>query len=144
MEMRNGQIVLNIAVGKADEMATLYDFPGEGLATLEPAIKDYRQDKQKQVVTKKTIVPQLSMKQICERYFVKKPNVLNLDIEGLGARALMGNDWSNPKCIPDFIIIEDNVLNEISGDPSIKEILTKNGYNTLGGMVNENSFYVKK
>ena len=142
--MRNGYTVLNIAVGKADEMATLYDFPGEGLATLEPTIKDYRAKNQKQTVTNKTIVPQLSMKQICERYFVKKPNVLNLDIEGLGARALMGNDWSNPKCIPDFIIIEDNVLNKVSGDASISKVLGDNGYISMGYKVNENSFYVKK
>ena len=86
----------------------------------------------------------MSMKQICERYYVKKPNVLNIDIEGLGARALVGNDWTNPKCVPDFIIAEENVLNKISGDPSISEILRKNGYVALEEIKNENSFYVRK
>lgn len=48
-------------------------------------------------------VHSISMKTLCENYYVKRPNFLNLDIEGHGAQALLTNDWSNPKCVPEIV-----------------------------------------
>ena len=52
----------------------------------------------------------MNMTQLCERYLLKKPQFLNLDIEGYGTKALEGNDWSNPKCRPELIFSENNAL----------------------------------
>lgn len=43
------------------------------------------------------------MKLLCERFFNRKPNFLNLDIEGHGSETLMSNDWTNDKCVPEII-----------------------------------------
>ena len=45
-------------------------------------------------------IPELSMRQICDRYFQRKVNFLSLDIEGYEYKALEGNDWNNPLCRP--------------------------------------------
>lgn len=33
---------------------------------------------------------------------------MNLDVQGYGGKVLEGNDWSNPKCVPELIISEIN------------------------------------
>ena len=68
------------------------------------------------------------MKQLCERYFYRRPLFLNVDIEGYGYQALNSNDWSNQLCNPDIIFSENNWLNAVSGLPQTETILTKNGY----------------
>lgn len=45
-------------------------------------------------------VPSITLKQICERYYYRKPIFMNLDIEGYGSKALLSNDWTNDKCVP--------------------------------------------
>ncbi len=39
-------------------------------------------------VTEEIKVPSMSMKQLCNRYFHRKPLFINLDIEGYGSKAL--------------------------------------------------------
>ena len=43
------------------------------------------------------------MKQLCERFYYRRPIFMNLDIEGYGPRALQYNDWKNIKCVPELI-----------------------------------------
>ncbi len=50
-------------------------------------------------------VPTISLKQICERYFYRRPVFFSLDIEGMEAMALQGNDWNNSYCRPDVWIV---------------------------------------
>ncbi len=50
----------------------------------------------------------MTIRQLCERFYFRKPTFMNLDIEGYGGRALLTNDWNNPKCVPDVIFSEIN------------------------------------
>ena len=62
-------------------------------------------------------VPSMSIKQLCERFYFRKPTFMNLDIEGYGGRALLTNDWNNSKCVPDVIFSEINEETKQSGFP---------------------------
>ena len=74
-------------------------------------------------------IPSIGLKQLCERYYFKKPMFLNLDVEGLGGYALKQNDWENPKCRPEMILAEENALNDKAlGNMSIQQFLEKHGY----------------
>lgn len=44
---------------------------------------------------------------------------MSLDIEGVGYEALSSNDWSDPLCIPQFIIVED-IYSKVSEGGSVK------------------------
>lgn len=48
------------------------------------------------------------MTELCHRYYDKKPNYMNLDVEGFSTFALLHNDWSDPKCKPEIITVEIN------------------------------------
>jgi hypothetical protein len=74
---------------------------------VNPKVKDFAV---KLNVTKEVKVPSLSMKQLCERFYPHRPLFLTLDIEGNGALALQGNDWSNRLCVPDVIFSEMNAF----------------------------------
>ncbi len=45
------------------------------------------------------------MGDLCHQYFIKKPVFLSIDVEGVGYNVLIGNDWNNPKCVPDIIVV---------------------------------------
>ncbi len=120
-------------------MATLYEFKRGGRATISQKVKDQKKD----VSIGSLIVPQLSMKQICERYFFKKVNFFTIDVEGMASLIFQSNDWSNPLCVPEFIIVEDNKLNDFSGLRPIPEVLTEKGYVQLAN-VRTNAVYVLK
>ena len=66
-------------------------------------------------------IPTIGLKQLCERYYFKRPKFLNLDVEGLGGYALKQNDWDSPKCRPEIILAEENEWNNKAiGDMSIR------------------------
>lgn len=50
----------------------------------------------------------ITMADLCHKYYKAKPNLLNIDIEGIGEIVLQANDWSTDKCIPDIIFAEDD------------------------------------
>ena len=50
--------------------------------------------KENKIVTKTSVIASINMTQICDRFLMKKPLFLSLDIEGYGSLALQGNDWS--------------------------------------------------
>ncbi len=73
------------------------------------------------------------MKQLCQRYFKKKPNYMNIDIQGVTTKLLKSNDWDNPKCRPQVMFPElDNVPNGVnnknSWTVSHREFLEQKGY----------------
>ena len=70
------------------------------------------------------------MKQLCQRYFKKKPNYMNIDIQGVTTKLLKSNDWNNPKCRPQIIFPElDNLPNSADfWEISHKEYLEGKGY----------------
>ena len=92
-------------------MATLYEFNMPGQSTINPNVAEYKESETKSFKKGETIVPQMSMKQLCERFITKKVNFFNLDIEGMGPTVLQTNNWDNPLCVPEFILAEDNILN---------------------------------
>lgn len=53
---------------------------------------------------------------------------MNLDIEGYGSKALLSNDWTNDKCVPDVIFSEINEETRQSGLELPEAILTRFGY----------------
>ena len=109
-EQRPKEQNINAAAGVEDEMVKLYINKIPGRSTISKDVKEEK-DLPKQPFIKEVMVPGLSMKEICERYFMKKVDFFTLDVEGVGGMVLESNDWSNPLCVPDFIIVEDNKLN---------------------------------
>ena len=91
-------------------MVKLYINKVPGQSTISKDVKENK-NSQRKPFYKEVMVPGLSMKEICERYFMKKVDFFTLDVEGVGGMVLESNDWSNPLCVPDFIIVEDNDLN---------------------------------
>lgn len=50
----------------------------------------------------------MTLGQLCDRYFLKKPNIMSFDIEGLDYSVFEKNNWTNPKCYPEVIINQNN------------------------------------
>ena len=50
------------------------------------------------------LVATITMKKLCENYYLKRPIFMTLDIEGYGSQALLTNDWENPICRPSIIL----------------------------------------
>ena len=124
-------------------MVTLYLNARPGRSTLSKEVKDTRGTKHK--FEKEIKVPGLSLKEICERYFLRKVNLLIVDVEGFGGQVLEGNDWNNPLCRPEVIIAEDNILNKVANAPDLKKMLPKHGYVYVTGMaITENAVFVLK
>lgn len=98
---------LNFAIAQNLTYTTLYDIVGtEAMSTINSEVKDTLINKNYKVT--KTDVPTMTMKELCHRYYLRKPNYMNLDIEGFSTFALLGNDWTDPKCMPEIITIEVN------------------------------------
>lgn len=82
-------------------------------------------------------MPTISLKQICERYFYRRPVFISLDIEGMEGKALEQNEWNNSYCRPDVWIVE--VFKEEKSDDGTKrynqslaeELLSRNGYKAI-------------
>ena len=81
------------AIGDSDVFLTLYEMSEDSSSTVSPLVKEIAAKSSK--VVQETRVPSMNMKDLCLRFFPRKPLFLNLDIEGYGAKALEGNDWDN-------------------------------------------------
>ena len=57
----------------------------------------------------------ISMADLCHKYFKAKPNLLNIDVEGIGETVLRANDWLTDRCVPDIIYAEDAEPNRKAG-----------------------------
>ena len=49
----------------------------------------------------------ISLADLCHTYYKKKPNFMNIDLQGMGEMILRSNDWTNDKCVPEIIYAED-------------------------------------
>ena len=127
---RDQQLNVNFAVGKKDEFATLYEYDFDSsFSTISKEVNEYLiNEEKKKPASQEVTIAELSLKQVCERYFLRKVNYFTLDIEGYGAQVLMGNDWANPKCRPELIMSENNKLTVASKLPNMRDFLAEKGY----------------
>lgn len=81
------------------------------------------------------------MRDLCHKYYLKKPKFMSLDIEGYGYAPLSSNDWDNDLCVPELIIAEDSAYNVASGLPPIAGFLQTKNY-TKREMIGLNTIYI--
>ena len=48
----------------------------------------------------------INLADLCHKYYKTKPNLMSIDLEGIGQFVLRSNDWNNSKCVPDLILAE--------------------------------------
>lgn len=84
------------------------------------------------------------MKELCKRFYYRQPTFLSLDIEGMGAQAVLGNDWKDKRCRPEIMFSEANQLNDYSGFPLPSEVLTKEGYKLSPVRVGANEVFIEE
>lgn len=85
---------------------TLYNLAEDSSSTVSVKVKDKVEGYKP--VTEEVKIPSISMKELCKRFYYRQPLFLTLDIEGLGAQALRGNDWKDKRCRPEIIFSEAN------------------------------------
>ena len=75
-------MTINTAVGKQNKFATLYDYEFDtSTATVSEEVNDFViNERGKPAAKHQVTIPELSMKQICERYFLRKVNYFTLDV----------------------------------------------------------------
>jgi hypothetical protein len=54
---------------------------------------------------KEQLVYQMTLADLCHNYYIKRPKLMNIDIEEHGYIALNSNDWATQRCIPEIILI---------------------------------------
>ena len=136
--MRPSDINIHTAMGEEGKFLTLFEMDNDSTATVVQKVKQFQIDQKQRKVVEEINVPSMSMKQLCERFFQKKPLFLSLDVEGYDAKVLMENDWDNTKCRPEIIFTENNDLSENSGLVSSESIMVKNNYKKVPGKVGFN------
>ena len=57
----------------------------------------------------------INMSDLCHKYYMGKPHLLSIDVEGIGEIVLRSNDWTTDRCIPDIIYAEDANPNKRAG-----------------------------
>lgn len=68
------------------------------------------------------------MADLCHKYYKAKPNLLNIDVEGIGEMVLRANDWSTDRCVPDIIYAEDAEPNRKAGQLKLEEVVLSHNY----------------
>ena len=148
--LRPEMATLNMAVGKPDEFVTIQIMGEDSSSTVNPGFEDYLHKSRPGLrATKNYTVPSISIKEICERYFYRRPIFISLDIEGNEGVGLENNDWNNPKCRPDVWMVE---VFDKKVDPDGKrynaslpeDILSQNGYKPLPGNFPHEIVYVEE
>jgi hypothetical protein len=108
---------VNYAVGEADAFVTLFEMKDDAESTvIRPTTL------QTEKVQMEVSVPSLSLKQLCERYFLQVPTFMNVGVGG--DKVLEGNDWDNPQCVPKLIFAHKQA----------EAILSKQGYTKVGAL----------
>jgi FkbM family methyltransferase len=97
---------LNVAIGPEDEYVQLSELNDDSTSTINPEFKQFQMDIRSDLKEKNIAnVPSISMKQLCKRYFLRKPMAMNLDVEGSEIAVLKSNDWENDTCRPEIAVI---------------------------------------
>lgn len=47
----------------------------------------------------------MTLTDLCHNYYPKTPKFMSISISGHGYVALNSNDWMNPKCIPEVLVV---------------------------------------
>jgi hypothetical protein len=118
---------VNYAVGDADTFVTLFEMSDDGLSTVSPKVRDFAKTAS-QKVERELSVPSLTLQQLCERYFLRKPTFMSVSVGGIGSAALETNNWSNELCVPKLIFSELSDAVRHSELPLPETVLTKHGY----------------
>jgi FkbM family methyltransferase len=96
-----------------------------------------------QKVSYKEPVLTLTLEDICKKYYVTKPTVLNVDVEGVVYSNTQGNNWSVNICRPDIIIVEDNEFSNIAGyDNKIRPFIEDKNYTYIANTYQDNKFFI--
>jgi hypothetical protein len=90
-------INVNYAIGKPDTFVPLLEMSDDTLSTINPKAKNTTTPP-----LKETMVPTLSLQQLCERYFLSAPIFMNVVVGGV----LETNNWANAQCVPKLIFVE--------------------------------------
>lgn len=53
------------------------------------------------------IVPSISLKELCERYYKTRPTLINIGFQEDADKALEGNNWALIKCVPDIFVVSN-------------------------------------
>ena len=109
-ELNHEDLNINYAIGKKQDVFVELNVnlrqPALSTASKE-VVKDQGQSGFNLLMNTSSI----TLAQLCERYYIKKPAFLNLDVEGFGGFALTQNNWDIEKCRPDVILAEANRWN---------------------------------
>ena len=110
---------LHLAVASSEKILTFYESVDDSASTASEKVRN----SQPSTFVGSSQVHALPLGEICRRYFLAKPNFMNLDVEGLGYEALASNDWQNPKCYPEVISTEWNWLNTVANENTPRQVL---------------------
>ncbi len=80
------------------------------------------------------------MADLCHKYYKAKPNLLNIDVGGIGQIVLRANDWKTDKCIPDIIYAEDAPSNKNSDSFNLQQIVLSHNYTKMDRFVSSSLF----
>ena len=75
-------------MGRENEYITLHDYFGESKSTVSPEVNNFLMKNKKATLKEEIKIPELSMRQICERYFLRHVDFLVVDVEGYGYKVL--------------------------------------------------------
>jgi FkbM family methyltransferase len=137
LKARDGDINLNICVGKEKKKTVFYELEGRlNGSSLNKSM--VRKSASKDTLIRETEVETIPLREIFEKHLGrKKIDFMSIDVEGFEMEVLLGNDWRKFK--PKALIIETLHYGFIE----ITEFLSKNGY--LNVYNNEtNSIYINK
>ena len=83
---------LNYAIGDQQDVIVPINV-NLGIPSLSTASMQVVNDHGSNQFTLRMNISSITMAQLCERYFIKKPAFFNLDVEGFGNQALTQNNW---------------------------------------------------
>jgi FkbM family methyltransferase len=141
---RPGDINLRYAVSNiTGDVVTLYNLlEDSSSSTIMKNAKDKDTLVADGTVYHKELVPTLTLSDLCDRYYVTKPTVLNVDVEGADYLVMKGNSWNTSVCRPDIIIVEDNHFSIAAGYDAIIPFIEDKNYTYFAHTYQDNKFLI--
>lgn len=123
------------------DIILLYELGEDSGSTVSKQAKETFAYAMNQPTVKEEPCISLNLRDLCHNYYLKKPKLMSIDIEGYGYAPLMTNDWTNDLCVPEVIIAEDSAYNTASGMPPIADLLKAKNYSKRE-MIGLNTIYI--
>lgn len=126
------------------DVVTLYNLLEDPSAStiLKGAKDEFHYTKWQKVSLKEPVLT-LTLEDICKKYYVTKPTILNVDVEGVDYLVMEGNNWNVNICRPDIIIVEDNEFSNIAGYKNkIRPFIESKNYTYIANTFQDNKFFV--